>query len=576
MKKYLLVLFALVLSFSLTSCGEINDIKQIVENKVSEKVSEKEAEKTSEGIEATEEEGSIEDSSAKEEESSSESINSTSATESVTEESTAAEEPEKKVEDFIVLRDVNEIDGLKDYNWKVVESSHLDPYTGENKEVYIVENNPDFELRMPLILSNDEEAERINQEILKYYENLNLSKVKSVFIDYDANIKNDILSLRIMSEMVMLNGVVYPFQTQYGVNFDISSGEAVYLSSGEMLSRLGVEASVIEAFISDLIPEIYNGFNPLYENDEVDLEEEISEFIDNFRFGLSLDLLCIWKNPYNDYYSMELSREIRSKNGYKYYYNIPLADSQFKMAMLTRPRNALGVIYKATEDEIMPSMSIYGSNVVLNELDDGEGQAVYVASFGEDGNFGYYDLEYKIIELSNDEVLFAPRITQKEYNTDIDNNVFNIYKFHTVLPETIPWEAISVKSEIDGEMYVGLDEIYDDMRFGSKIQYIYPSTHLGNYEKEVSGNLGRIKFMDGWDFEVVDEDSWMEDSGFYARKGKYTSDSMYYYLYPCKEDLENGASELIVFKKEKRDKISFYYDSSLGLIKDSFKLAFEK
>ncbi len=572
MKKIVMILFIIVLSFNFASCNKINDIKDLVDKKVAEK----ESEKNSEILETTEEKNSETNSTTEEQKSSTESVSTTITSEEVSEESTLKEEPEMTPEDFIVFRDINDISSLKDYKWEKVETSHIDPFTGNKKDFYVREDNPEFEIRIPLIISNDEMVERVNEEILNYYESLNLSKVKSIFIDYDASIYEDVLSIRIVSEMVLLNGIVQPLHTNYGLNFDISSGDPVYIPSDEMLSSLGVETSVIEAFISDLIPELYNGFNPLYENNDIDLEEEIFSFLDIFKMSLEQDILSIWKNPNNDYYSMSLNKEIKSNNGYKYYYDITLADSQFKMAMLTRPRNALGIIYKAVKDEIMPNTSLYGNDVVLNKLDDGDGQVVYVASFGENGDFEYYDLEYNIIEIDNENTLFAPRISKKDLNTKYNKDVFNIYSFHTMLPEIIPFEAISVKANVGGEEYIGLDEIYDDMRFGSKIQYIYPSTHLGSYEKEVSGSLGRIKFMDDWNFEVIDEDSWMEDLGFYAKKGKYTSDDMYYYLYPCKEDLKNGASEMLVFKKEKRDKISFYYDSSSKLVSKSFKLTYKK
>ncbi len=352
-------------------------------------------------------------------------------------------------------------------------------------------------------------------------------------------------------------------------NFDISSGELVPLSCQDIFERYNIDESILTSFMTEYMRAELDEFYTIYD-EEVDIDQELLNATSLFEENYKNNNVLIYKNGMNDHFTIEFAYEFYSVYGEILRSQITLAPSEIEMALLSRPGNSTGVIYKAygLDSQKVPEKDMYNQKTNLQELNPGgEGSPVYFMSFVEGDKYTELcKLEYLNVELEEDFILvkkILPHdITLKQ--TDYSD----IYLYNTTLAETIPWEAVC----IGGEKYYGSaqEEIYDDLKYGDRIQYIFPEIPNGRYYTMDNSGIYEINLEPNREFTA--NGPW-SNQGINISSGTYSSDDKYLYLFPCKEDLQNGAEEYYVFEIDKGYlELSLYYSAKSGLFDMTIRL----
>ncbi len=244
------------------------------------------------------------------------------------------------------------------------------------------------------------------------------------------------------------------------------------------------------------------------------------------------------------------------------------------MALLSRPQNAIGLIYKALKEEELPEKSLTGKPIKLHILNEPVATPVYIASFSEfDDSIDISNVEYGEIETA-DGVDLAELITSRGLQIENDPNFSNVYLYYAMLPETMPFDVVSMSGTTD-DMYkvVAEEAIYDDMRFGSRIQYVFGTAFAAPFVKKFEdGSKASITFKVDGTFEATSSNDYWNQAGIPITGGVYTSDLFNYYLSPNQADIQAGADDFYVFQKRDYNEIYLTYGSIKGPIENGIEL----
>ncbi len=462
------------------------------------------------------------------------------------------------VSNFVVTSDLKAVEYFGELEYQIVDDFKINTSTGQLKTFYYNSQIPQGAyLRVPQLTEQSELAKRINEEIVDL--SFDFIEPEGLFffkVDYDAFIYDQVLTLSLRQNVAyegIFGGVNQILKTYH---FDISEGTLKQLSAKEMLDRLNVSEDQLLAFASEYIPQYlvhFYGRGDAWNN----LEGEISSALDAISFAIEEDYLKLYKNAENDYYGIEIDYDFFDDFGIPTRVHFTVADDAFTMALLSKPDNALGVIYKATEEQDMPTKNYYNAPIKLNRLNQkSEGMPVYITHFSEDqALIDISDLELIDVETQDDTVIFAEKTTSKGLPIVDDPDYAEVYLYYANLPETMPFEVVSMTgSYYDLYEVRGDEHLYDDVRFGSRMQYVYGTAIASRYIVNLKGEqYADLTFSLNGEFTASSSDDNWKTAGIPISKGRYTSDEQNYYLFPCREDVAAGADELYVFAKYETD-----------------------
>ncbi len=461
----------------------------------------------------------------------------------------------KNVSDYVELLDFTTTDFAKGYTFKLNTNEERNVNTGEIKKFYSSSDIPQgMIIRLPKLKGSSDAINTINKEITGIFDDIDKQYLYYLGVDYDAFIYNDILSIRIMEDMFFEGDLGFS-KTYKTYHFDLSSGEFKQITSKELLDKLKISPEVISKFISDFTPQYITN---TYGNQNFDgLDQKIDEAVKYFNQAYENDELKIYKNDNNDYYSLELGYDFELDGCGIVNVKFVLADTSFKMALLSRPSKALGLIYKSYEgNEKMPKLSASNKPIKLTTLNESDkGTPVYISSFSDkDDKIKISKVELEMKEIDSENSYFIEKFKPLDIAIENDQNFSNVYLYHTMLPETMPFESVFMTGyyvDMFGEVKATADEfIYDDMRYGSPIQYVYPTANLGNYETTKDGIKFTITLKDDGTFETSSESGDFTTVGLPITGGTYSSDMEYYYLFPSESDIAAGAANYYVFYQD--------------------------
>ncbi len=482
--------------------------------------------------------------------------------------------------DILNIKNLSTFDGV---DLKLLSYEWGQNYTGLVKKYYAIDKKDNaHRIRVPHIKGESEEIDEINKEIISLFDDYEKG-LFSYESDFDAIIYEDILSLKISKRVQKDEQVYVPNQIVKTYLFDIKNGELSLLSKNEFLERNNISKELINDFLEHYVIdalEAYNydgskepediakiaiaGFNKSYENDDVDI------FISNTYPAFKSKLKYVYE-----------------EDGVFYDFEFILEDSDLKMSLLSFPNFKSAVVYNCFgEEQNLDDFSVFGNKIdiiKLNEKTEGT-IPVYISTIGRCFDWGE-DPEYKEINLKicashfdfisedykNEKIDFMLKKlkTTLEYNT---KNAFNVFVYYTTLPESIPNETILLNfSEVD---------IYDDMRYGSPVHYIEemllsPELYASIDEETYMLKLNKDHSF-STEYELYDEIKDWSALGLNITGGSYnrieSSDNYYLVLFPCQDDLNNGASEYYVFKETEYDGIKLIYGADEGILDEKIDL----
>ncbi len=461
----------------------------------------------------------------------------------------------RDVPQFVTTLDPTEIAAFGQMKFEVSEDYYENIDTGELKMFYTSDAAAQgIRIRIPQLTEQSELAASINEDIISYFAAFDPVGLYYLEIDYDAYIYNDVLSIKLTQDTMYEGADGGQVETIKTYHFDIASGKLVELSSEQLLERLNVSTEQIREFAFDYLVDYLFYFyktEEAWQNMDVDIEAALALFDER----LSADELAIFKNDNNNYYSLELAYSFFDGDYIDERVRFTLADTPFKMALLSQPRNAIGLIYKDFEEQDMPATSLNNRPLKLHKLNDAEsGQPIYVTSFNQFNDVvKIYDLEIIEAETGTEEFIFVEKLTDKELTLENNSEAADVYLYYTILPEIYPHEAVYMVGENEyGEVAVADAYVYDDLQYGGKIQYVYGDVVARRYVDEEGSGEVSILLNPDLTFEAVGEDGFWADYGMPMTAGTYSSDTQYVYLFPNEADREAGAAEYYVLLKDEQ------------------------
>ncbi len=535
-KNFIFILIILVSMFFISCDKDAPDNKEIEDStKVEEKVNKEETKEEKE-----EEQKENTESTAEKEEK--------DAEESKEEET---KEPEKEVEvmefdsmtlgnnvskyvSLMPLEDVKKLVHLSD-EFTLVKDNKANKYTGIIKERYISDTGA--AIRIPYINPISEDMNYVNEEISKIFE----EDKPYYHIDYDAVIYNNILSIMIKSDY---NHILASF------NIDISLEKPKLLTSKEMFERLSVDENVFMSFLELYVRQYLECTYPTEELSFEERDEKIQDIIISIKDAFYMSYhynnagLYIYKSLRNEGYELEIPYAFNDH----IYLNIGLASTEFDMAVLSRPYNAIGFLYKPNiEVENIPTKDALNGEIIFHSINPEQtGESIYFMVYPNDNQFSdgstYIELsnvEYNFIE----DEFYPKKILKKDFDLERTDKT-DLYLYHTVIPEGMPFEVICMDmGTLSSSNQIPLS--YDG-RYGDPIEYVYGAGFLFDYQLYTEEKSCKISIMPEREFSTSGD--WKDLIGINITKGTYTNDQEYYYLYPSKEDVDNGSSEVYIFK----------------------------
>ncbi len=463
------------------------------------------------------------------------------------------------IDQYVEIFDINELPIPNREDFELLNDIRPQEYTGNVKKRYI--NSQRVAVRLPFLKGGSDLATNVNWQVYDFTS----PWVEDYWsIDYDAYIYNDILSIP-----VIFNGnyVVEVF------NFDISSGEIQDMTSDELLQRIGVEKETIDAFLEmylrDYLHAYYSMRHPEFDFEQTDqaISTNITRYMEWFNNDYESNNLKISKSASHDGYDLHINffDEDGSMNT-----KIGLAPTLFGMALRTKAWNQLGFIYKPYGYVDVPETDIFNKPTRFHTLNDsGDGYPVYFASLS--GNESYVELSditsAEYLTFDNDsKSAFVMELTPKNGISLPQTEYRDIYLYYTMLPEGMPAEAICMDNAFpSGSSH---NTIASDMRFGYEFEFVFEKGLIIEYSNSEGQNDYTIDIKSGREFTA--SGNW-SDLGVPITNGKYTNDSEYYYLFPCDEDIQNGANEYYILEL-KEGTLDFVYGSDIG---DRIDVGFE-
>ncbi len=478
------------------------------------------------------------------------------------------------IDNFVVDGDISQIEYFGELEYLDLDDVAENQYTGQLKKYNFNDEviAQGVYIRFPQLVEDSELAATINEDIKTFaFESIDTEYLYFFEFDYDAYIYNDVLSIKLMKDAFHegQDGMGKVVLKTY--NFDISDGKLKLLSNREMLERIDVSLETIQDFAYQYLPDYLQAY--CTEDEWLNIDDDISFAVESIANDFEEDELSIYKNDSNDYYGLALSYDFYYQNsGLLPSPSFTIADTTLKMALLSRPNDAIGLIYKAIEEEELPEKSITGKPIKLHVLNEPVATPVYITSFSKfDDSIDINDVQYGDVETA-DGVMLAELITSKGLPIENDPNFSNVYLYYAMLPETMPFDVVTMTGFTEELRQVRADNaIYDDMRFGSRIQYVFGTAIIAPYMKTLDeGAEARIEFKQDGTFEATG-DYWVK-YGFPITEGIYTSDQSAYYISPCQADIQAGADDFYVFSKLDFIRIKLSHGSVLGEIADGIVL----
>ncbi len=459
------------------------------------------------------------------------------------------------VSDYVVTSDLSNVEYFNQLDYEVMERE-ANRYTGQLKKYYYSDKIAQgMMLRVPQFTEDSELAKTLNEEIVTLaFETVEPEYLYFFEVDYDAFIYDDVLSLSLMQDICYEGGDVVDSKILKTYHFDVSGGALKPLTSREMLARLNVSEDVLRDFAYSYIPEYFHNSmdsEGIWNNIEDDMDAAIKA-LDN---AIENDELLLLKNAENDYYAIEIDYDFIDDMGVLLRVRFTAAEDDFKMALLSRPENAIGVIYKAREERELPNKSIYNQPIALTVLDgDSYGVPIYICAFSERAEaIDISDLEWMEVSLDSGEQQFVKKATSKGFQIVDNPDVADVYMYHAMLPEIMPFETVHMTG-IDwnfSEVVTDCD-IYDDMRFGSPLQYVFGTASIATFTVRFSDDqYAALTFNSDGTFTATDSGGNWAEAGVPITEGRYTIDGIYYCLFPCAEDLARGAAEVYIYQKNR-------------------------
>ncbi len=459
--------------------------------------------------------------------------------------------------EYVTLFDVNKL-GLKgDRKFELQRDYKTDRYTGIKKKWY---TNDFDQYRIPFIREDSEYIKKVNKEIQDF---IKKSPPKYNTVDYDAYVYNGILSVIIR----------YDFSTDNVVksyNFDVSSGKIKYISTEKLIEKIGLKKKRIIYSIKVHMNLYLDHYIMKYQGNKNVTEEKKSEVIkyvlDNFNKLYKNNDLLIYKAKTNENYELQLPYDKKILNLPGDFKLLTLGKNSLQMAMLSRPPDAIGLICTSTNMRF-PKQDRYGRDIIIHKLNDKKkGQPIYIIPFSEENNYVSIT-DIKFITPSKEEAsgYFPKRILNDKLKLPKTDKA-DIYMYHTLVPEGMPNEAISIDTGLEGTSMQ--KPISYNGRYGYGIEYIYGSARLSKFSYGSPSSI-IIEFNEGRRFKTKGD--W-KSIGVPITKGYYSNDSKYVYLFPSKTDRKSGADYYYILKIIKPNQYEFVYKSKTGKMKLKKKL----
>ncbi len=530
MKKYFIFILIVLFSVVFIACE-----KEVVNEDNKEVIEEKEEKESKE--ESIEEKEEVKEESKEEEKEESKEEDDIIKNEEVFKSSRLGENIDKYIS-LMPIEEVREFMNLS-REFKLQKDENPQRYTGIIKERYVDDHGS--AIRIPKLYPLSDDMKFINQEIATMFDKEN----NYYHIDYDAYIYGDILSIVIKLDY---NQIVRTY------NIDISSDSPKLLIAKEMFSRIGVDenkfSSFLELYVRQYLEATYPADELSYYDRDQEIQDIIKEVMDSFYIAFQYDSknIHIYKSKKNRGYEIEVPYLFYDH----VYLNIGLAPSIFEMAVLSKPYNAIGFLYKPNVDvDNIPKKNHLNEDIIFHNINpDQSGESIYFMTYPNDSKFSdgntYTELsnvEYNYIEIDEDTNYFVKKIIPKEFSLE-NTDKTDLYLYHTLIPEGMPFEAISMDmGSLSASNQIALG--YDG-KYGDPVEYVYGAGFLFDYELYKDDQFCKISIKPKREFVVSGD--WKDLIGINITKGMYTNDNEYYYLYPSKEDRNNGASEVYIFK----------------------------
>ncbi len=462
------------------------------------------------------------------------------------------------VSDYVELLDVTKLDSLSNMQFKIERGYEYDAYTVEELDFYI--SRGEISIRLPKLKGDSAVVKEFNDSVLSLINDYDFGGCVFATFNYEAYIYEDVLSIRVMLEDMYYGSEGSDSRTVISYNFDISSGELQKISNEDMFVRLGVNKETVKNFMSEYASTTMMKYY-VESEDVLSLDERISECEQAFEADYANDKLIIYKDKKNKYYNLESSYPFYSIDGYTFRHTISLFPSEFGMALLSKPEIAGGMIYNGNGSEQFPDQDYYGRSLnIVNLNEKVEGRIpVYIFNYLNTNHFlDISDVELLDIDLGSGNKIFVNKLTSKDVREERSDGSSTLYIYYTNLPETMPFEEISMSGKVvmdeeDSFDVFMQDVISDDMRFGNKVEYMYMFDNfvLGDYvynsEEQKEKDDYDIRFKVNGEFEVGSD---MASLGFPFKSGRYEiSLENYVVLFPSKVDVEAGANECYVLGK---------------------------
>ncbi len=459
------------------------------------------------------------------------------------------------VSDYVVSSDLSDVEKYNVFEYDLVSDDYANPYTGQVKAFYYNDKtDARIKIRLPQLTEQSDLAAKINKEIIDLsFDKIELDGLDFLTIDYDAYIFDNILSISLYRDFLHVYDELSTYDILKTYHFDISDGTLKLVSSNAMLARLGVSEDRIKDFAFEYVGACAIEFMLFYENGGT-IEDVIGHGDDALDAAFRNDNLILCKNANNDYYSIEIDYDFLDELSIPTRLSFTVADSNFKMALLSKPENAIGVVFKGFEEKELPKESVNGQPIKLTVLNDkSEGRPCYITTFDvRDNVVDIASLEIVEINIAEREPIYAEKLTSKGYAIIDTPNVADVYLYYASLPESTPTEALYMKGQKSNLDDVTAEvSLYTDTVLGNRIQYIYGTAHASEFKVELENDqYAALTFNPDGTFMATDSDNNWQAVGIPISKGRYTSDKTHYYLFPSEEDLANGADDVYVFEKD--------------------------
>ncbi len=477
------------------------------------------------------------------------------------------------VSDYVTTLDPSELYGFSNFSYTLTDDYAINSRTGQLKQFYTSDEVPQVaRIRIPQLTENSELAAKVNREIVDFFAAFDVVDLYFLDIDYDAYIYNDVLSIKLFQDVYYAESDIGQKEVIKTYNFDIADGELKLLSSAEMLDRINVSPEGVKEFAYEFLADqlyVFCQTEEAINNMEIDIEDALLLFDEN----LANDQLMIYKKDYDNYYGLCL--------GYMFYdgaletkqMSFTLAETPFQMALLTHPENAIGVIYKANDDQQqLPEGGESGEPFALRTINDpSAGSPVYIASFDQvDDDIDICDLEL-LHEDGEDTFIYVEKTTSKQLDILNRPHIGNVYLYYTQLPEIMPTEAVVMKGRhIDGYEVTSDAYIYSDMRFGSSVQYVYGDAPVGRFKDDEDLNV-TLELKYDRSFTASGDGDFWNDYGMPMQTGHYTSDEFYIFLFP--DDIAADDEDVYyVFEKANGDTLIPVFSNAGGWIDGNLAL----